>query len=108
MFSSAIPGVDATTGELPPAPADQVWNAFANVRAFLDAADVTSADVVRMSVAIDDDALRDGVNAAWVELFPDASSRPARHTAVRPLRLGMHIQLEVVAVASPGDAPAPR
>ena len=100
VFSSAIPGIDASTGTLPAAPVDQVTHAFRNVRAFLTAAGVTADDVVRMSVLIDDESLRGAINPEWLELFPDARSRPARHTTVQPLRLGMHVQLEVVAVAA--------
>ncbi len=100
VVSSAIAGKDATTGALPPDPAAQVANAFANARALLTAGGASLQDVVRLSVTLADDALRDAVNAQWLACFPDPADRPARHIAVQPLAHGMAVQLELMAVVA--------
>lgn len=99
VYSSAIPGADATSGDVPPNPADQVRQAFINLDSFLAAADVTLDDVVRLTVLLSDDGLRDAVNVEWLARFPDSQSRPARHAVIGPLRAPMMVQLEVMAVA---------
>lgn len=99
VYSSAIPGTDAATGEIPADPTAQVRHAFANLDGFLAAAAVTLDDVVRLTVLLTDDSPRGAVNEEWLARFPDERSRPARHAVLGPLRGSMVIQLEVVAVA---------
>ena len=102
VHSSGIVGVDPGTGLLPPDPASEVAQAFTNLESFLSAAGVTTGDVVRLSVTVNDEKIRDEMNVHWLRLFPDEDDRPARHTGVGPLRGGSSIQLEVIAVAA-GD-----
>jgi 2-iminobutanoate/2-iminopropanoate deaminase len=101
VYSSGIPGADPATGELPQAADEQVRLVFANLDAFLGRAGASLGDVVRLTVRVDDDALRAHIDTHWVQRFPDPASRPARHTSVEQLRAGMHVQLEVVAVLEP-------
>lgn len=97
LMSSAILGKDASTDALPADPLDQVKLAFSNLAAFLRCGGATWQDVVRLGVTVSDNALRDAVNAQWLEYFPDARDRPARHIVQAALQHGMVIQLEVTA-----------
>lgn len=98
LCSSAIAGKDPADGSLPADAALQVAHAFTNLRALLAAGGASLDDVVRLSVALADDALRDAVNTHWLAAWPDADDRPARHISISPLQHGMAIQLEVMAV----------
>jgi 2-iminobutanoate/2-iminopropanoate deaminase len=97
---SATAPTSASTQTLDPANdgAAQVRQAFLNLCAFLRAAEVTTDDVVRLTVYLKDDALRPQVNAEWLALFPDPHDRPARHILIYALAGAMKVQLEVVAV----------
>jgi 2-iminobutanoate/2-iminopropanoate deaminase len=99
VWSSAIPGKDAATGQLPPVGGDQVASVFANADAVLAAAGVTRDDVVYISVLLADNGLRPEVNRHWLEWFPDAGDRPARHVTLQDLPGGMLVQLQLIAVA---------
>ena len=98
LFSSGIMGVDRETGRLPEDLPSQVKCAFGNMEALLDKAGGTIGDVGYVRVLVTEDQARSAVNEEWVRLFPDPSDRPARHTVVGPLRGGMLVQLEIVAV----------
>ena len=100
LCSSAIPGKDAATGNLPADPAEQVRHAFANLRRILEAGGATTADVARLTVTLASQGLRDAVNAEWLAMFPDPHDRPARHIAVHDLQHGMALQLEFIALVS--------
>jgi 2-iminobutanoate/2-iminopropanoate deaminase len=99
VFSSGIMGSDPDTGQIPDAGGAQVRLVFRNLRSFLAAAGVTAEDVVRMTVYLVSDDLRAEVNEEWLEMFPVAESRPARHTLIHNLPGRMQVQVEVVAVA---------
>jgi 2-iminobutanoate/2-iminopropanoate deaminase len=103
LHSSAVMGMDPSTGEIPAAGDEQVRCAFANIRRLLDAGDATTDDIVAMSVYLDDDALRPAVDDCWIEMFPDPADRPARHTTRLDLPGNMRVQLEVVAVVEERD-----
>lgn len=98
IYSSGIPGADVATGQLAEGGAAQVRHAFANLRALLGAGGATLEDVVRVTVYLKDNSLREAINAEWVACFPDPHDRPARHTLMYDLQNGMLVQLEVVAV----------
>ncbi len=100
VFSSGIMGADPGTGQVPEDGREQVRLAFANLRSFLDAAYVAPEDVVRMTVYLADNNLRPAINEEWLAMFPDADSRPARHTLIQQLQGRMQVQVEVVAVAA--------
>jgi 2-iminobutanoate/2-iminopropanoate deaminase len=99
VTSSALMGVDASTGKLPEDGASQVKHLFANTAALLRAAGLSPGDIVSVSVLLADNSLRDEINRYWLEWFPDASDRPARHTTVHPLPGGMRAQIQFTAVA---------
>ncbi len=70
LCSSAITGKSPADGSLPADGAAQCANAFANLDALLAAGGATLADVVKLSVTVNDDALRDAVNAQWLAALP--------------------------------------
>ena len=100
ICTSAVSGKDPSTGELPTDIEAQVRNTFANLRAVLSAAGSGMDDVVKFSVTIKDNAVRDAVNVEWNAAFPDPNDRPARHIVVSDLQHGMQIQIEAMAVVT--------
>jgi 2-iminobutanoate/2-iminopropanoate deaminase len=100
IYSSGIAGKDPATGKLPSDGAAQAHFAFRNLQTLLANGGATLDHVVRMTVYVKDNALRDAVNTEWEACFPDPDDRPARHTLVYDLQGGMLLQLEIVAVIS--------
>jgi 2-iminobutanoate/2-iminopropanoate deaminase len=98
LCTSAVSGKDPVSGELPPDIDAQARNTFANLRAVLAAGGASLDNVVKFSVTIKDNAVRDAVNAEWNAAFPDPHDRPARHIVVADLQHGMQLQIEVMAV----------
>jgi 2-iminobutanoate/2-iminopropanoate deaminase len=102
VCSSAISGKDPATGQLPADPARQAELAFANMQRILEASGATLADVVKLTVYVKDNSLREAVNTHWLACFPDPLDRPARHILVYELQHGMAVQLEFMAVIQKG------
>jgi 2-iminobutanoate/2-iminopropanoate deaminase len=101
VYSSGIMGTDPATGETPEDGEAQVRFAFANMEKFLEAAEVTPDDVIRMTVLLADMSIREFVNEEWLRLFPNPEDRPARHAVQQNLNGKFtKIQLEVIAVAA--------
>lgn len=99
LATSGVGGVDRATGAMPADAATQAVNCFANLEAILEAGGLDMGDVVKVTVFVADEAHRAAVNNPWLAHFPDEHKRPARHALVMPLRAGMLIQLEALAVA---------
>ncbi|MCD4526628.1 RidA family protein [Nocardioides sp. cx-173] len=97
VMTGGISGKDPATGTIPEDPAAEVAQAFANLRAVLDAAGASPDEVAKVTVFVADRDIRGHVNPHWLELFPDPESRPARHTLEANLT-GMRLQLECLAV----------
>ena len=100
LCSSAIAGKDPETGRLATEPVDQARRAFDNLKLFLDAGGATLADVVKLTVYIKDDSVREHINAHWLACWPDPAQRPERHIVVHDLQHGMALQLETLAVVA--------
>ena len=98
IFSSGIMGKDPATGELPSDPRLQAKWCFENMKALLAKGGGAPGDVGHMTVFIPDNSVRQHVNEFWLELYPDPTDRPARHTLVHDLPPGIHVQIEIVAV----------
>jgi len=98
LFSSAIGGEDPQTHELPDDRELQVANTFRTVRAILREAGGSPGNIGRMTVYLGSGDDKKLVNPHWLEMFPDASSRPARHTTVTAFPAGRYIRVEFVAV----------
>jgi 2-iminobutanoate/2-iminopropanoate deaminase len=99
LATSGVGGRDPNTGTMPADPETQAVNCFDNLRRTLEAGGMDMGDVVKITVFIADESYRSAVNAPWLAHFPDAAHRPARHSLVMPLRGGMLVQLEALAVA---------
>jgi len=100
LCSSAIAGKHPATGRLALNPMDQARLAFDNLKLFLDAGGATLADVVKLTVYVKDDSVREHINAHWLACWPDPAQRPARHIVVHDLQHGMALQLETLAVVA--------
>lgn len=98
VCSSGIAGKDPVTGQLPADAATQARLAFENLVRFLDAAGARLGDVVKLTVYVRDNSVREAVNAGWLACFPDPHDRPARHILNYDLQHGMWLQLEAMAV----------
>lgn len=57
---------------------------FANIRRTVEAAGGTPDDILKLEVWVKDAKYRALVNQQWLVMFPDAHSRPARHTFIDP------------------------
>ena len=101
IHSSALMGMDPATGVIPDEGDEQVRLVFDNARTLLEVGDASPDDVVYVRVLLEDDDLRQAVNACWVEMFPDPLDRPARHTTKVDLPGAMKVQLELIAVVEP-------
>lgn len=99
VATGGIPGMDLQTRQFPPDAETQVANAFALLRKIMLAAGTSVDNVVKVTVFVKDPAVREFVNREWVAMFPDAHSRPARHTLNYALAEPMLVQLEALAVA---------
>lgn len=99
LATSGVGGADRATGVLPPDAQAQAVNCFDNLKSVLEAGGLDMGDVVKITVFVADEAHRPAVNKPWLQHFPDPAQRPARHALVVPLRGGMLVQLEALAVA---------
>jgi 2-iminobutanoate/2-iminopropanoate deaminase len=99
VATSAVAGRDGKTKKLAPDADGQARLAFANLKQILEAAGVGMGDVVKLTVFLADEAHREAIGKYWLEYFPDPHHRPARHALTVPLRGGMLLQLEALAVA---------
>lgn len=98
LMSGVINGSDPVTGEMPAAIEDQCANMFGHVRAIVEAAGGTPADIVKMTVWLRDRSQRKSVNDEWVKLFPDHDDRPARHALPLASEGASLVQCDVTAV----------
>lgn len=98
LYSSAIQGINADTGDLSEDVYEQARQAFKNLRTLLDVAGVSSDDIVRMTCFLKDLGDREALNDPWLEMFPNEHDRPARHTSQYDPPRGMKVQIEIAAV----------
>jgi len=99
--TSGIGGRDIETGQMPADVAVQAVNCFDNLKRVLEAGGLGMVDILKVTVYLADESYRSTLNAPWLDHFPNPECRPVRHTLVLPLRGGMLVQLEALAVASP-------
>jgi 2-iminobutanoate/2-iminopropanoate deaminase len=97
FLSGQIP-LDPATGRLVQGEIEeQTRRVLENLRAVLEAADASFADVVRTTIYLVDLAVFPRVNAVYAEYF-SASPRPARSTLqVAALPLGAQIEIDAIA-----------
>ena len=99
LMSSIISGRDPTTAAMPPEAEAQVANIFKQIRLCVEAAGGTVEDIIKINFWVRDPAVgRKMLNGPWTEMFPDAASRPARHTLTLPANSPNHVTCDFVAV----------
>ena len=100
LMSSVITGKDpARGGELPEGIEAQAEQMFRNMRTILERGGARPEDVIKVNIWMRDVNQRSVLNKFWLEMFPDAESRPARHTFPSPdPAAAFLVESEVVAV----------
>lgn len=99
MVSGSIPGRDPQTGEPGADLATQCALMFRNVERVMTAAGGTTANIIKLTVWLRDVNQKGPLNAEWTRMFPEAASRPARHTFSDPqMAHGLLVQCEITAV----------
>ncbi|TMJ69039.1 MAG: RidA family protein [Alphaproteobacteria bacterium] len=101
VMSSVIGGSNPGTRELPTTLEQQVANVFSYIRHDVEAAGGTVDDIVKITFWVKDPVKqRAALNDEWVKMFPDAASRPARHTQHLPADSRAMVQADFIAVLS--------
>ena len=101
VMSSVIGGSNPGTRDLPAALEQQVANVFGYIRHDIEAAGGGVDDILKITFWVKDPASqRVALNAEWVKMFPDARSRPARHTLTLPPDSRALVQADFIAVIS--------
>ncbi|MEW9668100.1 RidA family protein [Ammoniphilus sp. 3BR4] len=98
VYSSAIMGKDPSSDELPMDAERQIYFLYRNIESFMKEAGGSTENIIRMSVYLKDNSLRELFNQEWLKMFPDPKNRPARHIALADLHNGMCAQVELIAV----------
>lgn len=80
VVSGAISGVDSETHMMPEDLTSQCAHVFANMKAIVEAAGGSAADIIKVTVYLRDRDNREPLNVEWVRMFPDPAARPARHS----------------------------
>jgi enamine deaminase RidA (YjgF/YER057c/UK114 family) len=100
LMTGIITGMDPATGKVAPTLEAQCTFMFQHVRSIMAAAGGSTDDIIKMSVWMADRSKRDVLNAEWLKMFPDETSRPARHTSQANLEGGQLINCDITAVFS--------
>ncbi len=104
LVTGGIYGLDPATGKLPDDPAAQTKLMFWQLTRVLGAAGASLDDVLRMTIYAKVPEVREHVNEHWLTAFPDADSRPARHTlAYDGLPANMLVQCDAIAMVESDD-----
>lgn len=99
LMTGAIFGTDPSTGKVATNVEDECRLMFHNAGRILAAAGGSFADVLKMTFYLRPEASRELVNQHWVQAFPDAQARPARHVIVsNTLPASMQMQCDLFAV----------
>jgi 2-iminobutanoate/2-iminopropanoate deaminase len=101
VMSSVIGGSNPGTRELPTTLEQQVANVFSYIRHDVEAAGGTVDDIIKITFWVKDPVKqRAALNDEWVKMFPDAASRPSRHTQHLPADSSAMVQADFIAVLS--------
>jgi enamine deaminase RidA (YjgF/YER057c/UK114 family) len=99
LMSSIISGRDPETGKAPPEAEAQIANIFKQIKLGVEAAGGTVDDIIKVNFWVRDPAVgRKMLNGEWTKMFPNESSRPARHTLALPANAPNHVTCDFVAV----------
>lgn len=81
MMSSVISGRDPGADTMPDDLDGQITNIFTHIRNAMEAVGGSPDNILRITFYVRDPATgRAALNGEWLKMFPDESSRPARHT----------------------------
>lgn len=101
LISSGINGMDPTDGSIPSSVEEQARLVFENIERIMQSAGGTTADVAKCTFFVRDKSSKGAIDEQWNAMFPDAKSRPARHTlAYDGLPGPVLLQAEVIAYIS--------
>lgn len=99
VATGSIFGKDPQTGDFVEGIDAQCELMFQNIRRLMDAAGGTTDDILKLEFWITDAKHRANINKQWLAMFPDAETRPARHTFIDPdLSSGALVQCSFFAV----------
>ena len=98
LESGSIQGNDPATGKPAATIELQCRLMLDQVRRIVEAAGGDTRDIVKLTVWMKDRSQRPALNVPWLEMFPDAQSRPARHAIIAPeLDMGKLIECSFTA-----------
>lgn len=97
LASGGINGMDPATGSVPDDLEQQVKLVFGNIALLLEQAGGAVDGIARCVFYVRDRSARSYIDAEWVVMFPDADSRPARHTLTYALTDPLLVQCELIA-----------
>ena len=84
---------------MPPELDAQVANIFKQIKLGVEAAGGTVDDIIKVNFWMKDPATgRKALNGEWSTMFPDAASRPARHTLALAQNAANHVTCDFTAV----------
>ena len=99
VMTGGVHGLDPDSGKMAEGVEDQARLTFMWLGRILAAAGAGFDDVVKMTFYVKTPEARAAVNPEWLKAFPDAASRPARHTqTVDTLPAGAFLQCDCFAV----------
>lgn len=82
LASGIIPAFDPGTRNMPESLDDQIANLFTTIGQALTNAGGNWDHVAKITFFANDPDARGKINPHWLERFPDADSRPSRHTQI--------------------------
>lgn len=98
VMTGGVHGMDPATGKLPDDVQEQARLMFDNLRRIMVAAGGGLENIAKMTVFVKIPEARAAVSEEWLKAFPDAESRPARHTLVNEtLPTNMVVQCDATA-----------
>lgn len=98
VTSGLVYGLDIATGQPGTTLEAQCALMFAHIGTIMKAAGGSTDDIVKLTVWMQDRTQRGAMNKAWLAMFPDAATRPARQTMNADLDGGKLIQCDFMAV----------
>ena len=99
LMSSVIGPRDPETGKPPADMEGQVVAIFKQIKLCVEAGGGTVDDIVKITFWVKDPATgRKALNGEWAKMFPDETSRPARHTLTLPANAPNHVSCDLMAV----------
>lgn len=99
LMSSIISGRNPDMHTMPADAEEKVANIFRHIKACVEAAGGTVDDILKVNFWVKDPEVgRKMLNGPWAEMFPDAASRPARHTLALPANAASHVTCDFTAV----------